>query len=57
MSPNTPKIGRHTDPRLYLFPSESVSEGHSDKLADRISDSTSTSTWDMILRQSSPQNA
>lgn len=38
MSSNNPKID-HKDGRSYLFTSESVSEGHPDKLADRISDS------------------
>jgi len=39
MSSHNSELGCNTDGRSYLFTSESVSEGHPDKLADRISDS------------------
>ena len=37
--PTLQQQAARTKKRTYLFTSESVSEGHPDKLADRISDS------------------
>jgi len=35
----------------YLFTSESVSEGHPDKVADQISDALIDNFWRLILNQ------